>query len=175
MRLLWLALILAGDLASQAVSDWPSDSAGSAAFPAVMPDADAFVPAAGDLPYHLAYAEDPAGGGRRLVGFIFLTQEVVPDEVAYASRIETLVGMTADGVITGVRILDHAEPYGYFSIDEPEFARQFAGRSILDRLRVGEDIDSVTRATITVEGATRAIRKAARLVAREHLRETQGQ
>ncbi len=52
---------------------------------------------------------------------------------------------------------------------------QFTGKSILDRLTVGDDIDSVTRATITVEGATRAIRKSARKIARQHLRERQGQ
>ena len=93
--------------------------------------------------------------------------------MGYAGRIDILVGMTAAGVITGVEVMEHDEPYGDFSIDEPGFARQFIGRRITDPLKVGQDIDAVTRATITVEGATRAIRKAARQVARQQLRDAQ--
>ena len=48
---------------------------------------------------------------------------------------------------------------------------QFNTRQILDPLEVGVDIDAVSRATITVEAATRAIRQGARQLAREFLAE----
>ena len=66
-------------------------------------------------------------------------------------------------------MIAHREPYGYFSIEPPEFAAQFVGKSVLERFRVGDDVDAVTTATITVSSATRVIRKAARRVAREYL------
>ena len=54
-------------------------------------------------------------------------------------------------------------------MDRPEFPDQFVGKSILDPLEVGQDIDAVSRATITVEAATRAIRQGARQLAGEFL------
>jgi NosR/NirI family nitrous oxide reductase transcriptional regulator len=174
--LLCLTLIVAGDPAAQETQRAMGLSPARAAqFQAVLPGAETFQRADDALPHFRAYRPAPSTGEPELVGFVFLTNEVVPDEVAYAGRIEILIGMTPAGVITGVKVRDHDEPYGYFSIDEKAFALQFTGKSILDRLTVGDDIDSVTRATITVEGATRAIRKSARRIARQHLRERQGQ
>ena len=80
-----------------------------------------------------------------------------------------LVGMDTEGRLVDVQVVYHYEPFGYFSIDRPKFATQFRNKSILDPLEVGEDIDAVSRATITVTAATRAIRQGARLLAREFL------
>lgn len=133
----------------------------------VFPDAAVFSDKTGRLPHYKAYASD----GETLLGFVFMTHEVEPEEWAYSSEIEALVGLTLGGVITHVKIVDHYEPFGYFSIDPPEFVKQFDGKSILDPFEEGRDIDTVTRATITVEGAARVIRKAARQIARQHLAE----
>jgi transcriptional regulator of nitric oxide reductase len=73
--------------------------------------------------------------------------------------------MTTAGLLTGVIVVDHHEPYGYFSVDLPEFAAQFKGKSIRDPFRVGGDIDAVSRATMTVGSAARAVRNSARRVA----------
>jgi transcriptional regulator of nitric oxide reductase len=77
--------------------------------------------------------------------------------------------MDMQGVITGVIVTEHREPYGDFSVDTPEFAQQFDGKNIRDRFRVGEDVDAITRATITVTSASRAIRNSARKIARAYL------
>jgi hypothetical protein len=66
-------------------------------------------------------------------------------------------------------VVKHREPYGDFSIDRPEFAAQFVGKSIRDPFTVGSDIDAVSRATISITSATRAIRNSARRVARQVL------
>ena len=134
-----------------------------------FPDADEFSATAGELPHLRAYKTDPRTGDKTLLGFAFMTHEVEPDEWAYASEIEALVGVTTGGTITKVIIVDHWEPFGYFSIDEPEFVEQFEGKSILDRFEVGGDIDAVTSATVTIEGAARVIRKSARTIVRQHL------
>ncbi|MGB1875602.1 MAG: FMN-binding protein [Rhodospirillaceae bacterium] len=142
----------------------------------VFPEADIFSVKSGRLPYHKVYKTDPDSGENTLLGFAFLTHEVEPDEWAYEGPIEILVGMTVDGTITGIKIVDHYEPFGYFSIDPPEFEEQFKNKSILDEFEEGRDIDAVSRATITVEGAARVVRKSARQIARQHLRqEREGQ
>jgi transcriptional regulator of nitric oxide reductase len=176
LLLFCLALTMANDPAGQDTQTSDDISpARIASFRAILPGAEFFVRADDQLPHFRAYRPDPSSGETKLVGFVFFTHEVEPYEVAYAGRIDILAGMTVGGVITGIEVLYHDEPYGDFSIDKPEFAAQFAGKSILDPLRVGDDIDSVTRATITVEGATRTIRKSARQIARQHLRESQAQ
>ena len=58
---------------------------------------------------------------------------------------------------------------GYFSVDLPEWPVQFEQKSIRDRFRVGEDIDAISRATVTVTSASRAVRNSARRIARAYL------
>jgi len=68
--------------------------------------------------------------------------------------------------MTGLIVVDHREPYGDFSIERPEFARQFKGKDVRDPFKLGEDIDAVSRATITMSAAARAIRGTMRRAAR---------
>lgn len=137
----------------------------------VFPGADVFSTKEGKKPHYRAYATDSKSGANTLLGFVFMTHEVEPEEWAYSSEIEALVGITTEGVITKVKMVDHYEPFGYFSIDPPEFVDQFEGKSILDPFEEGRDIDTVTRATITIEGAARVIRKSARQIAKQYLAE----
>lgn len=80
-----------------------------------------------------------------------------------------LVGLDARGVLAGIIMGDHREPYGDFSIDRPVFAATFRGKDVRDPFRLGEDIDAVSRATITMSSAVRAIRNSARRVARQFI------
>ena len=140
----------------------------------VFPQAGSFSGKDGAKPHYKAFVKNAKTGKSDLAGFVFKTYEVEPDEYGYAGPIEIIVGMTKDGVITGIKVLNHREPFGSFSIDPPEFAAQFKGKSILDAFEVGNDIDAVTRATISVDGASRVIRKSARRVLQQHLAEQQG-
>jgi transcriptional regulator of nitric oxide reductase len=76
-----------------------------------------------------------------------------------------LVGVDTKGLLTGVLVVEHNEPYGYFSVELPAFAAQFKGKSIRDEFTVGRDVAAVARATITVKSSSRAIRNGARRVA----------
>ena len=49
----------------------------------------------------------------------------------------------------------------------PAFAAQFRGKDVRDPFKLGGDIDAVSRATITMSSAVRAIRSSARRIARE--------
>lgn len=135
----------------------------------VFPEATIFSVKGGRLPHHKAYRVDEKTGENTLLGFAFMTHEVEPDEWAYESELEILVGLTLEGSITGIKVVDHYEPFGYFSIDPPEFSEQFKGKSIMDAFEEGRDVDTVSRATISIESAGRVIRKSARQIARQHL------
>ena len=132
----------------------------------LFPAATAFSPKGGDPPHIKAL-----GGPRSqdVLGYAVWTTEVVPLERGYGGPIAILVGVDAKGVITGIVMGQHHEPYGDFSIDRPEFAAQFRGKDVRAPFRLGEDIDAVSRATITMSSAVRGIRNSARRVARQFI------
>ena len=128
-----------------------------------------FSPKSGDPPHFKAFLSDPKSGQQTLAGLAFWTTELDPLERGYDGPIKILVGMDTKGVLTGVIVTEHHEPYGDFSIDRAEFAAQFKGKNIRDPFKVGSDIDAVSRATISVTSSSRAIRNSARRVARQLL------
>ena len=112
------------------------------------------------LPHFVAY------DGTEVIGYVFWTTELEPLERGYDGPIKMLVGLGVDAELKGVLVTEHREPYGYFSVDLPEFSEQFLGKDIRDAFRVGDDVDGVSRATITITSSSRAIRNGARRVAR---------
>jgi transcriptional regulator of nitric oxide reductase len=103
------------------------------------------------------------------IGYIFWTTDLVPHERAYHGPIHMLVGMDTRGILQGVVVDYNSEPYGYFSIDPPEFVARLKGKSVRDPFVVGKDIQAVSRASITMNGAARALRDSARAMAKAFL------
>jgi transcriptional regulator of nitric oxide reductase len=137
---------------------------------ALFPRAVAFSPKAGDPPVFKAYAVDPAvDSSAAPIGFAFWTPELLPEEHGYHGPIHIIVGMDTAGILTGAIVDYHSEPYGYFSVEPPEFAAQFKGKSVRDPFKVGADVAAVSRASLSINSATRAIRDSARMVARAFL------
>ena len=142
----------------------------SAELKRLFPGAAAFSPLAGDPLHFTAYAADPkASASDKPLGVAFWTTDLVPQEHGYHGPIHILVGMDMTGVLTGVVVTYDSEPYGYFSVEPPKFAAQFKGKRISDPFRVGGDVDAVSRASITINSAARAIRDSSRLVAKQLL------
>jgi hypothetical protein len=137
---------------------------------ALFPAAAAFSPLGGDPLHFKAYGVDPkVNPSAKPVGYVFWTTDMVPNEHGYHGPLHILVGLDPTGVITGIVVDYHSEPYGYFSVEPPEFPEQFKGKSIFDPFRVGEDIDAVSRASLTINSATRAIRDGSRMMAKVFL------
>lgn len=133
----------------------------------LFPNAVAFSPLSGTPLHFTAYAQDPAKNpNQQPLGFAFWTTDMVPNEHGYHGAIHLLVGLTPTGIITGVVVDYHSEPYGYFSVEPQEFADQFTNKSIRDPFVVGKDVDAVSRASLSIASATRAIRDSTRIVAR---------
>lgn len=135
----------------------------------LFPAAVQFSMKEGQPPHFTAYTRDPRSGQQAVFGFAFWTTELAPLERGYDGPIKMLVGMDTHGILTGVIVVEHHEPYGSFSIEPPQFSAQFAGKNIGDPFTVGRDIDAVSRATLSVTSASRAIKVSARRVARELL------
>jgi NosR/NirI family nitrous oxide reductase transcriptional regulator len=135
----------------------------------LFPDAASFSEKEGDPPHFRAYADSPSGGDAEVIGYAYWTTELDPLERGYDGPIKMFVGMEPNGRIRGVILMEHYEPYGDFSIERPEFVAQFEDKDIRNRFRVGDDIDAVSRATITVRSASRAVRNSSRRIARAYL------
>ena len=139
----------------------------SAELKRLFPQAAAFSPLGGQPLHFKAYAADPKSNPSAApMGIAFWTTDMVPNEHGYHGPIHILVGMDMTGVLAGVIVTYDSEPYGYFSVEPPEFAAQFKGKSIRDKFVVGADVDAVSRATLSVNSATRAVRDSSRMVAR---------
>jgi NosR/NirI family nitrous oxide reductase transcriptional regulator len=160
---IWLALLMAGSAALAA-----QPSLRSKPLPELVkllfPSASVITPKSGTPPRFGALQLD-AGGAEKQVGVAFLTTDLEPLERGYHGPIKILVGLQPNGKLAGVVVLENTEPYGYFSVDVPAFAAQFKGKDIHDPFTVGQDVDAISRASITLNSATRAIRNSARRVA----------
>jgi len=116
------------------------------------------------IPHFIAYTGPR--GSQQVAGYVVQTTELEPLERGYDGPIKMLVGIDINGKLTGVVVTEHHEPYGYFSIEPARFTQQFNGKDIGDAFKVGADVDAVSRASITIESASRAIRNSARQVGR---------
>jgi transcriptional regulator of nitric oxide reductase len=145
----------------------------SAQLQRLFPAATAFSPKQPDPPHFKAYVLDPATGQQKVVGYAFWTTEIEPLERGYDGPIKILVGMDTSATLMGIIVGQNREPYGYFSIDRPEFAAQFRGKSLRDAFRPGDDIDAISRASISVASAARAVKNSGRRVARRLLTPSQ--
>jgi transcriptional regulator of nitric oxide reductase len=131
----------------------------------VFPDATSFSKReTAPVPHYVAYTG--AANSRTVAGYAFWTTELQPDERGYDGPITMLVGIDMNARLTGVLVTEQHEPYGYFSVGLPSFARQFKGKDIHDAFKVGLDVAAISRASISVNSASRAIRNSARIAAR---------
>jgi NosR/NirI family transcriptional regulator, nitrous oxide reductase regulator len=164
MRYAFLVLLMVAGGLPFAVSQTPSDSL-QAQLKRVFPAATSFSSKqAGPPPHFIAYTGDPSS--KTIAGYAFWTTELEPLERGYDGPIKMLVGVDTKGILTGVLVTEHREPYGYFSVDLPRFGNQFKGKDIRNAFRVGQDVDAVSGATITITSSSRAIRNGARRIAR---------
>ncbi|MEQ1857105.1 MAG: 4Fe-4S binding protein [Longimicrobiales bacterium] len=128
----------------------------------VMPGADRFERAEGDPPVRRAFSGDS------LVGYVFITSDFPPEVDGYSGPVRALVGMTPEGLLTGVRVTDYRESrrydWGDF-LSDPWLLDQFTGKHVAERFRVNQDIDGISQVTISVRALARGVRDAARRVA----------
>ena len=112
----------------------------------------------------------------QLLGYVFLTDDLVDIPGYSGETINTLVGMDSQGMITGIQIVGHSEPIVLIGVSEAsvhEFTAQYPGMQIADRILINNQpkpdyvsIDGISGATVTAVAANLTILEASRLVGR---------
>jgi transcriptional regulator of nitric oxide reductase len=133
----------------------------------MFPDAAHISPHSGSPLHWKIYRDDPkTNSNDQPVALAWWSTDVVPLERGYAGPTHMFVGMDMSGILVGAITDYSSDPYAFFSVEPPAFAAQFKGKSVRAPFRVGEDIHAVSRATLTVQSATRAVRDSARTMAK---------
>jgi NosR/NirI family nitrous oxide reductase transcriptional regulator len=117
----------------------------------------------------------PVSRGGTLLGYVFLTDQVVSIPAYSGKPISTLVALDLQGVIRGVRILQHQEPILVVGISDHDlegFTSQYPGRKATDRVQIGGGqrhgyvtVDGISGATITIMVLNASIMRSAKAVA----------
>lgn len=133
----------------------------------IFPDAEAYGGFEGTPPSVAAYR------GGRIIGYLFLTEDVLRIPAYSGKHINTMVGIDLEGRIAGLSIVEHDEPILAVGITQDRLNRyvaQYEGKSAYDRITIGAErkghvaIDGITGATITVMVQNATVMRAAKLV-----------
>ncbi|APE30763.1 regulatory protein NosR [Halomonas aestuarii] len=106
--------------------------------------------------------------GDELLGYVFETVDVAPIPAYSGKPVNLLVGIDTTGQLTLAKVLDHSEPIMLVGIPE-EKLQNFAGAhtnfSVNDNPKIGDNLDAISGATVTVIVVNDTIMRAARQVA----------
>ncbi|MCK5581929.1 MAG: FMN-binding protein [Candidatus Omnitrophica bacterium] len=118
--------------------------------------------------HYKGYKKNTQTGKKILNGVAFLTTDLAPKITGYSGPIKILVGVDTKGNITRVEMISHSETSSYIlSIDS--FLAQFTSFNINNKFQIGQDVDGISRATVTSEAITRSIEKGLKTVAQKPL------
>ena len=92
-------------------------------------------------------------GGERPLGVV-----VVDGVIGKFEMIDFAVGIAVDGKIRNVEILTYRESHG-FEVRLPAWRKQFVGKGKADKLRVDEDINNISGATMSATHVTDGVRR----------------
>jgi electron transport complex protein RnfG len=103
--------------------------------------------------------------GTELVGLAIIAE----GDKAYSGTITCLIGLSPDGVVTGVEVLKHAETPGLGAkIEECAWRRQLIGKRAQDMVwkvsKDGGNVDQISGATISSRSMIDAVIKARKLL-----------
>ena len=138
---------------------------------ALFPKAAAFSPLEGTPLHFKAYAADPKTTPEPAAARLRVLDHRpgARRSTAITARSTSWSAWTSPASCRASCVDYDSEPYGYFSVQPPEFAAQFTGKSVRAPFKVGADVAAVSRATITISSATRAIRDSSRAMAKAFL------
>ncbi|MBF0385886.1 MAG: FMN-binding protein, partial [Candidatus Omnitrophica bacterium] len=91
------------------------------------------------------------------IGTLFFTKDLAPEIKGYGGHINLLAGFS-DGAIDGIKIINSSETPSLFSNTEA-FLNQFAGKKLSDKFELGNDVEGITRATISSKAVVTSLHK----------------
>ncbi|WP_404375834.1 transcriptional regulator NosR [Vreelandella aquamarina] len=132
---------------------------------AAFPTAQRLEPANSQWPVQQVLA-----GDNELIGYVFESVDIAPIPAYSGKPINMLVGIDLNGHIVQADVLSHEEPIMLVGIPETKlasFANEHISAHVNDRLRVGDNLDAISGATVTVIVVSDTIMRSARQVAAE--------
>ena len=113
-------------------------------------------------------------------GELFVGRDAAGDLVGYAGvgratgyggPMEVIVGVDLAGNILGVVMVEERESPGFFRlVRNSKLFESFSASQITDPLQLGEDLDSISGATMSAEGVANGVRAAIRVIAADALK-----
>jgi len=144
-----LALFVSWNAASAQTPSRLRDFLTPATLAEVFPGARRFDPNEGNPP--VSAARD----GDKLLGYVYLTSDVVNSTGYSGKPIRILVGIDLEGRIVGAKLVEHHEPIVLVGIPAAKleaFVRSYVGRRVADLLKQTPDdstVDIISGATVT--------------------------
>lgn len=117
----------------------------------VLPDTISYESSEGKYPAYRAFNENKV-----LIGY-----GVITNASGYGGPITILSGIDPKGSLVKIEITEnHETPLYLNKVIEHGFLDKFTGKSTTDPVKLGEDLDAISGATVSSEGITSAVRKA---------------
>ena len=83
---------------------------------------------------------------------------IIDEVVGKHEMITYAVGITPNGSILGVEILEYVESYGY-EVAEAYWRQQFAGKTVKDPIKLNQDIQNIGGATLSCKHLTDGVKR----------------
>lgn len=158
--LLIICLVISGALAATHQITAPqiekiNKETADAARMEVLPEADSFTPATGELPEGVAeyYVADNGAG-----------VVVTAQNKSFGGTITVMIGIDAEGAITGVKVTDHSDTPGLGTkAMDAGYLSQYQDLTALgdvDNIKKDSSVDQVTGATVSSNGIYGAVKYA---------------
>ena len=116
----------------------------------IFPDAEAYGGFEGKPPSVAVYR------GGRIIGYLFLTEDVLRIPAYSGKHINTMVGIDPEGRIVGLSIVQHDEPILAVGITQDRLNRyvaQYEGKSAYDRVTIGAE----RKGYVAIDGIKRVL------------------
>lgn len=136
----------------------------------LYPTASRILPVESPVPHIVAF------GGKKILGYSFYTDLIVPIPAYSGFPIKSLVSLAPDGKIINVKIISHQEPILVIGVNDKilaGFIAQYEGMSVTQGIRIlgagnPNSIDGISGATITAMVLNRSVVKSAQKVLEAH-------
>lgn len=127
-----------------------------------FPEASSLETVEGEFPVQAVKSDDAT------LGYVFESVDVAPIPAYSGKPVNLLVGIDTAGQLTLAKVLDHSEPIMLVGIPEAKlqnFADAHTNFSVTDNPKIGNNLDAISGATVTVIVVNDTIMRAARQVA----------
>jgi len=83
---------------------------------------------------------------------------VIDEVVGKHEMITYAVALNPSGSIAGIEVLEYVESYGY-EVAEPQWRKQFIGKTINDPIKLNQDIQNIGGATLSCKHLTDGVKR----------------